>query len=46
MKSEKEMMDYLTELQMVMDTDGKNMDQNELTILSIQIETLEYCLDQ
>tara|TARA_R110001599_G_scaffold26321_3_gene92855 strand:- start:2199 stop:2339 length:141 start_codon:yes stop_codon:yes gene_type:complete len=46
MKSEKEMMDYLVSLQMEMDGNGKYMEEHEHRILSIQIETLEYCLDK
>jgi len=46
MRSEQQLTDYLTALRLEMDTDGKHMEQNEFTILSIQIETMEYCLDQ
>jgi len=46
MKSEKEIMDYLVSLQMEMDRNGKYYEEHEHRILSIQIETLEYCLDK
>lgn len=46
MKSEKEIMDYLVSLQMEMDRNGKYYKEHEREILSIQIETMEYCLDK
>ena len=46
MKSEKEISDYLAEVLVDLDSNGKYMDEHEYTIMQIQIETLEYCLDK
>ena len=46
MKSEKEISDYLAEILVDLDSNGKYMDEHEYIIMQIQIETLEYCLDK